>query len=331
MLDIARTGASAGSTASSAKKTACNTSSMTCSTHRQQVQGSLSSWQVTGGAGNLEAPCYLFANRANYCYMNATAAALHWAMRAMGCQPSDFGSLRPALVAISRLRRLEIPTHHDWKPLLRGWRRPTQQHDAAEFMSHVTDPSAAALVGRWQARCLEGGRLSIRDEGSSAPYIGVDITAQRDLQSALNAWHLQQYIHALTNSPKLLCLQLGRFRHEGSRTVKVRHRCYVPKRLQVPLFVNDSLECTTQEYVLCSGIVHVGDTATSGHYRAMCVHSPFATERFEDSSPALRYTLCDDDRQASLHSPRLDSLLDHNLYVVLYSRLDPESGPPGHS
>ena len=263
--------------------------------------------------------------------MNASAAALHWAMRAMGCHPGDFGSLRPALLAISRLRRLEIPTHHDWKPLLRGWRRPTQQHDAAEFMSHVTDPSAAALIGRWQARCLAGGRLSIRDEGNSAPYVSVDITAQHDLQNALNAWHQQQYIHALIDLPKLLCLQLGRFRHEGSRTVKVRHRCSVPQRLQVPHFADDFLECATQEYILCSGIVHVGDTATSGHYRAMCVHSPFADTRSEDSSPALRYTLCDDDRPASLHSPRLDSLLEHNLYVVMYSRLDPESGPPGHS
>ena len=83
--------------------------------------------------------------------------------------------------------------------------------------------------------------------------------------------------------------------------------------------------------VLCSGIVHVGDTAGSGHYRAMCVHSPLETGRSEDFSPVLRYTLCDDDRQASQNSPMLDNLLDHNLYVVLYSRLDPESGPPGRS
>ena len=41
--------------------------------------------------------------------------------------------------------------------------------------------------------------------------------------------------------------------------------------------------------------------------------------------------LCDDDREASQNSPMLDNLLDHNLYVVLYSRLDPESGPPGRS
>ena len=49
------------------------------------------------------------------------------------------------------------------------------------------------------------------------------------------------------------------------------------------------------------------------------------------SDAPLRHTLCDDDRQASQSSPRLDNLLDHNLYVVMYSRLDPESGPPGRS
>ena len=326
-----RTGTSTGSTVSSARKTVCNTSSMTGNAPKLLVQSSLSSWQVSGGAGNLEAPCYLFTNRANYCYMNASAAALHWAMRSTGCQPSDFGSLGPALMAISRLKRIEIPTHHDWKTQLRGWRRPTQQHDAAEFMSHVTDPSAIALEGRWQARCLERGRSPICDEGSSAPYIGVDITAHSGLQSALNAWRHQHYTYAPSDPPRLLCLQLGRFRHEGRRTVKVRRRCHVPKRLRVPVFVGEFLECTTHVYVLCSGIVHVGDTAVSGHYRAMCVHSPLETGRSEDSSPVLRYTLCDDDRQASQSSPRLDNLLDHNLYVVMYSRLDPESGPPGRS
>ena len=104
-----RAGTSTGSTVSSARKTVCNTSSMTGNAPKLLVQSSLSSWQVSGGVGNLEAPCYLFTNRANYCYMNASAAALHWAMRSTGCQPSDFGSLGPALMAISRLKRIEIP------------------------------------------------------------------------------------------------------------------------------------------------------------------------------------------------------------------------------
>ena len=135
------------------------------------------------------------------------------------------------------------------------------------------------------------------------------------------------YTYALSNPPRLLC----RFRHEGRRTVKVRYRCQVPQRLQVPVFGGKLLECTEYEYVLCSGIVHVGDTAASGHYRAMCIHSPLESVRSEVSLPVLRYTLCDDDRQASQRSSNLDNLLDHNLHVVLCSRLDPESDPPGRS
>ena len=298
---------------------------------KRLMQTSLSSWQVSSGAADLEAPCYMLTNRANYCYMNASAAALHWAMRAMNGRPSDFGSLGPALMAISKLRRLEIPTHHDWKILLRGWRRPTQQHDAAEFMSHIVDPGSNATAGRWQARCLERGRSPVREESNSAPHIGINIATHHDLQSAVNAWHQQHYTHALSTPPKLLCLQLGRFRHEGRRTVKVRQRCSVPHRLQVPAFTGELLECHDLTYALCSGIAHIGDTATSGHYRAMCVHSPLGQGRSEASSPTPRYTLCDDDRQASQNSSRLDNLLDHNLYVVLYCRLDPEPGPSGRS
>ena len=319
------------SEASQSKQAASAKNDMFSRSPKRLMQTSLSSWQVPGGADDLEAPCYLFTNRANYCYMNASAAALHWAMRVMNGRPSDFGSLGPALMAISRLKRLEIPTHHDWKILLRGWRRPTQQHDAAEFMSHIVDPRATATAGCWQARCLERGRSPVCEESSSAPHIGINIAAHHDLQSALNAWHQQHYTHALSTPPKLLCLQLGRFRHEGRRTVKVRQRCSVPHRLQVPAFTGELLECTDLTYALCSGIAHIGDTATSGHYRAMCVHSPLGQGRSEASSPTPRYTLCDDDRQASQNSSRLDNLLDHNLYVVLYCRLDPEPGPSGRS
>ena len=143
------------SEASQSKKAASDKNDAFSKSPKRLMQTSLSSWQVPGGTGDLEAPCYLFTNRANYCFLNASAAALHWAMRVMSSRPSDFGSLGPALMAISRLRRLEIPTHYDWKVLLR---RPTQQHDAAEFMSHIVDPRAIAIAGRWQARCLERGR-----------------------------------------------------------------------------------------------------------------------------------------------------------------------------
>ena len=323
-------GLEASETTQSKKAASAQNDTFSKSTKRL-MQTSLSSWQVPSGAADLEAPCYMLTNRANYCYMNASAAALHWAMRAMNGRPSDFGSLGPALMAISKLRRLEIPTHHDWKLLLRGWRRPTQQHDAAEFMSHIVDPRSSATAGRWQARCLEQGRSPVREESSSAPHIGINIATHHDLQSAVNAWHQQHYTHALSTPPKLLCLQLGRFRHEGRRTVKVRQRCSVPHRLQVPAFTGELLESHDLTYALCSGIAHIGDTATSGHYRAMCVHSPLGQGRSEASSPTPSYTLCDDDRQASQNSSRLDNLLDHNLYVVLYCRLDPEPGPSGRS
>ena len=233
-------------------------------------------WQVPRREQVIDSvpPAYCLRNRANYCYLNSVAVSLHWAMLSAGGQARDYGSLGPAMAVLTRMKTVELATHAEWKALLQGWRRPAQQHDVTELMSFVMDQSSCLVEGEWQARCVEQGHDTVRDRGPAAPFIGLDIQGTHSLREALESWHEQHYTHALSMPPTLLAIQLGRFRHNGRRTIKVRTPCDIPPVLEVPFFSDDQLMCGRETYRLCGGIVHVGDLATSGHYRPFCVHRP---------------------------------------------------------
>ena len=276
--------------------------------------------------GDSPPPAYSLRNRSNFCYLNSVAIALHWSMISSGGNSSDFGSLGPALAVLSRLRTLELFTHATWKELLHGWRRPAQQHDVTELMSFIMDPNSHHAVGEWQARCLEPGRDVICDRGSTSPFISLDIQNMPALGEALASWHAQHYRRALSSPPVLLAIQLGRFRYNGRRTIKIRTPCDIPLMLELPVFRDDQLGCSSRNYRLCGGIVHVGDLANSGHYRPFCVHNDVQSLGSEVASPSDAtpmygpYTLYDDDRPPTTRDPSTDNLLRHNTYVVFYLR-----------
>ena len=278
-------------------------------------------WQASGRVAVTPSapPAYCLRNRSNFCYLNSVAVALHWSMISSGGHPRDYGSLGPALAVLSRLKQLELFTHATWKELLNGWRRPSQQRDVTELMSFVMDPASHHVAGEWQARCLEPGRDVICDRGSTSPFLSLDI---QDMPAT--SWHAQHYRRALSRPPILLAIQLGRFQYNGRRTIKVRTPCDVPLMLELPVFQDDQLGCSSMTYRLCGGIVHVGDLANSGHYRPFCVHNDVQSSGSEVASPSDTtpmfgpYTLYDDDKPPTTRNPSTDNLLRHNTYVVFY-------------
>ena len=294
---------------------------------RTQSQTTLP-WQVRqpGTVASSVPPNYCLRNRSNYCYLNSVAVAVHWAVLSSGSTPRDLGSFGPAIDVLNRLKQVELPGHTTWKALLQGWRRPMQQHDVTELMSFVMDPRSRLVVGEWQARCIEPGHDTICDRGFTSPFVSFEIRGHATLQDALTAWHEQHYRHALCDPPKLLAIQLGRFCSVGRHTVKVKTSCVIPLDIAIPYFRNDLLECGLQQYRLCSGIVHVGDMATTGHYRPFCVHSVVHRPGYEATSPDNSgamlgsYTLFDDDKPPVLNTAASDNLLRHNAYVVFYIR-----------
>ena len=197
-----------------------------------------------------------------------------------------------------------------------------QQHDVTELMSFIIDPDSHHAVGEWQARCLAPGRDVICDRGSTSPFISLDIQDRPALGEALASWHEQHYRRALSSPPIFLAIQLGRFQHNGRRTIKIRTPCDIPLTLDFPVFRDDQLGCSSRNYRLCGGIVHIGDQANSGHYRPFCVHNDIHSLGSEGTSPGDAtpmygtYTLYDDDRPPTARNPSTDNLLRHNTYVV---------------
>ena len=296
-------------------------------------------WQATrrDTATDSASPAYCLRNRSNYCYLNSVAVSLHWALLSANSHTRDYGSLGPAIAALNRLKKVELATRATWKALLQGWQRPAQQHDVTELMSFVMDQNSPLVAGEWQ-RCVEPGRDIICDRGSTSPFISLDIQGKNSLREALISWHEQHYRHAISAPPILLAIQLGRFRRNGRRTVKIRTPCDIPPALELPFFSDNQLECGQKSYRLCGGIVHVGDLATSGHYRPFCVHRAVHRLGSEVASPNDSddtlgpSTLYDDDRPPMSRSLSTDSLLRHNAYVVFYlstRSVDRSRGEPG--
>ena len=329
---------------SGAKQTGQQGRSATSTSLPKRQGGSLARtdlpWQASGRVDAIPSapPAYCLRNRSNFCYLNSVATALRWSMLSSGGNPRTFGSLGPALAVLSRLRTLELFAHATWKELLRGWRRPAQQHDVTELMSFIMDSTAPHAAGEWQARCLEQGRGAICDRGATSPFMSLDIQNMTALGDAIMSWRTQHYRHALSRPPILLAIQLGRFRHNGRRTVKIRTPCDIPLLLELPEFRDDQLVCSYRTYRLCGGIVHVGDLATSGHYRPFCVHNDVPSSGSEVASPSDfttmygQYTLYDDDRPLTARSSCTDNLLRHNTYVVFYlhtCRAGRSSSEPG--
>ena len=89
------------------------------------------------------------------------------------------------------------------------------------------------------------------DRSSTAPFLSLDIQGKDTLTEALESWHAQHYIHALSTPPTLLAIQLWRFRHNGRRTVKIRTPCDIPPMLEIPFFCDDQLTCGMRAYIAC--------------------------------------------------------------------------------
>ena len=225
------------------------------------------------------------SNGGNYCYSNAGVKGLLYAMAFQGGTRQFFnGGMLQLFESIMRKSgATHLWRHPFWVAMMSGWRRPSRQHDGAEFLQFMLtkhQQAADQVLLHWQARKPRGDSWICVDHGSSAPLLVhppenaecryANVTDSCSVQTLVEHWHKQVSIHAGVLMPRVLVLQVGRFdfNQTHTRAIKRRFRLIPDKLLRFPSF-DSELRVVNCQYILRSAIVHHGNTPDSGHYTAL--------------------------------------------------------------
>ena len=135
-------------------------------TRGKNRQNILHTWRVqTSQTCEPRARSLVLHNPHNLCYANSVLHMIHYAC-SHHSQVTGLGILSGALTQAARTSTAtNIARGKGWSCLWRGWRQPTHQHDAAEFLQHLCQQvECAALRGGWEARRREADSYNITDE-----------------------------------------------------------------------------------------------------------------------------------------------------------------------
>ena len=215
-------------------------------------------------------------NYGNTCYQNSFALSWGWSWAAcamlQGWQVLNndrLGTCAPILLALYSGAHRRLSNILAWTQVLQTWRRPQDQHDVGEFASHALSRLRPLVMhGHWVSR-VEDPVLRNTDTGVLHMPLAISIPlGATNLQDCVDAWQSQSHVHALLDVPPLLLLQLGRFRHRSHRHVtKLRVEIDIEGTLAIPVF-DHGLVTRTAQYRVVGGVLHIGGTPSSGHYRS---------------------------------------------------------------
>ena len=222
----------------------------------------------------------ILANPSNYCYLNSLVQALLWIYQARpSARNSEFGDLHALLrPLLATGTTVQLHRRKAWLRLLETWPNPQQQHDVAELLVHIQRQTRfPALVGKWEARTMQGPHFQIHQSTTQVPHIMLPCQPNKTLQELVEQWAYDQdtgQICAVSEAPTFLCIQLLRFQGNMAGEInKLSHAIPLSPKLQVPTFT-DGIDTRPQAYVLHSIVYHIGCTPDSGHYRTMGITAP---------------------------------------------------------
>ena len=229
-------------------------------------------------------PRLVLLNRGrNLCYMNSLVQAWHWLLqlcpdrlRMMGTGRTFFQTLQAH--PVYNPKNLMKDTH--WRALVTGWSDHHRQHDVAEFFWFMCQRHSFLLFqGQWEARRVHQGHLQTRDTGlCTQPVLltlprtppGLDVRVQ--VQSLLDYWSgASKAVHAFSDLPSVLTLQLERFINIGGTIQKRKDPVDVDDILIIPIFSGAGMQVKIARYQLVASIPHHGQHPRMGHYTT---HSP---------------------------------------------------------
>ena len=252
-------------------------------------------------------PCIRFRAGSNSCYLNSFLNCV-WlaadATKSHHLMPKVFWEQSERPHVATRLMGLR----------LLGWSHPQQQHDAAELVDFLQPRLLRSPVsGCWETRQQTDDGLHRTPSVSAHKCITLPVDAPNptpEVQELINQWHSQSLLHAFTEAPLWLFLQLPRFfYHAPGWPVKQAQAYILPYDLQLPQFVNfDTTDVSWVPYRVLAYIQHHGSVPTSGHYTTVAQLNPHES------------WLLDDDKDPTLlTSAQLDHL-SANAYLMLIVR-----------
>ena len=86
------------------------------------------------------------------------------------------------------------------------------------------------------------------------------------LQSLVTDWQTQAQRHALTTAPKMLLIQIARYRHTTAGPSKDERIIRFEEHISVELFTSAGMACEMVRYQITAVIQHQGESTNCGHY-----------------------------------------------------------------
>ena len=207
-------------------------------------------------------------NTCNYCYQNATFLML-WGAHVL----ADLQLNRPWQAVVRAIGEASVrclPDHPTWSLALSHWQDPDTQHDAAEFLMHMLSVYRhETLSGSWRA--MTEGVLTDTVSTEYGPII-LHFGKARSIPSMIQAWHQEGTVtRGLQHCPRMVILQFARYMRQGAQTRKIRIPLSIPANISLPCWRGG--EIVWMQYTPRSGLLHLGETVTTGHYQSFARHS----------------------------------------------------------
>ena len=267
-------------------------------------------------------------NRRNQCYANALITCLYSVSQEAG---SHIGSIQSAITETARHPEADIFTRQEWEPLFRGWRRPTQQHDVTELLHHFAPHmQGPAMQGEWAVhRPIPCQPLRLLDVSPTQPYVSMHMGTNGNMQDIVNSWS-RDHKCLLVSAPRILLISLVRFAYQSNQTRKLRQPVRVNRRIWI--CTRGEAENSApgerygashafpfpvhlQQYELIGGIIHIGDLAHTGHYRAFtALHDSHPNDELNRSN----FLMHDDNSPPQKARQSNIAQIASNVYVLAY-------------
>ena len=163
-----------------------------------------------------------------------------------------------------------------WQSLLQQWRHPQNQHDIAEFTQYLMCKARpVSMQGSWHMTTATG---EVRDVGDFHGPMVVHLPASGrgavvPLQEMVDGWANagEGMRRLIFEAPPLLCIQISRF-HGRKQIRKLMHQVDLGNgRVHMPYRERPGIAETMCHYRVIALSVHLGNTPSSGHYRAVLI------------------------------------------------------------